>query len=95
MFFVSKKTLYLSTLVAVLSVVVVFFSNYKSLKKSEQVEIWAEQNKIVLDKTKHQPKPFKIEFDQKEWDLLLQKLELTRYFEGLDNKYVEKYNTAY
>jgi hypothetical protein len=85
-----KNSLYVSVLIAVLAIGLVQYSNYKSLKNLEKLEQWSEQNKIVVDRASVKPEAFKIEFNQKEWDILLQKLELTRYFKPLDEKLVKR-----
>jgi hypothetical protein len=86
-----KNSLYVSVLVAVLAIGLVQYSNYTSLQKLAKLELWAEQNKIVVDRTQVKPEPFQVEFKQDEWDYLLEKLQLTRYFEPLDEKLVKRY----
>jgi len=71
-------------LVAVLLGVYQYYTNV-TLTKS--VTEWAEANKIIIEKEKIKLKQFKIEFDQSEWDFLLKKLEMSRYFKPLNEKY--------
>ena len=93
MFGLIKKALIFSVFVAVAAIAFVYFNNLASLKKLEQLEQWAEENKITLDKS--QVQPFKIEFDQNEWDLLIKKLNRTRYFTALDEKYVKPFEVSF
>lgn len=67
----------------------------RAQEKSAKLEEWAEKNKIVIDREKTQPKPFKVEYNQAEWDTLMKKLELTRYFEPMDEKIVPKYEYGF
>ena len=90
-----KRTFRLSILVLALSVLFVVYDNYKTKEDLENLEKWAEENKIVIDKTKVQPTPFKIEYNENEWNLLKKKLELTKYFEPLDEKYVKKFEFGF
>ncbi len=53
-------------------------------RKSKSVEKWAADNQLTVNST---PTPFKAEFNQAEWNGLVQKLNQTRYFEALDSKY--------
>lgn len=81
----------------VVGMVVLYLKQYekKAQEDSNKLEEWAEQNKIVIDKQKVEPKPFKVEYDQAEWDTLMKKLELTRYFEPMDEKIVPKYEYGF
>ncbi len=74
-------------LVAVLLGVYQYYTNV-TLTKS--VTEWAEANKIIIEKEKIKLKQFKIEFDQSEWDFLLKKLEMSRYFKPLNEKFVAR-----
>lgn len=64
------------------------YSQYKHKKDLVVLEKWSEENKLKIDKSNPGPKPFKIEFDKGEWDLLVQKLKLSRYIQPLDSKIV-------
>jgi microsomal epoxide hydrolase len=90
-----KRTFWLSMIILVLSIAFVLYDDYKTNINLEKLEKWAEENKIVVDKTKVKPTPFKIEYDENEWNLLKQKLELTKYFEPLSEKYVKKFEFGF
>ncbi|CAF0742843.1 unnamed protein product [Brachionus calyciflorus] len=44
---------------------------------------WAQKEKVKIDVSKTKPEKFRVEFDEKEWNFLKQKLSLTRYFTPL------------
>jgi hypothetical protein len=89
-----KRFLYLSMLVLASSVLFACYRQYKFEKLSVDISLWAERTKIVIDKS-IKPIPFKVEFDQKEWELLLRKLRLTKYFEPLDRKSVPAFDYGF
>ena len=74
----------------VLSIAIGYYQIYKNESLTQSIIEWAETNKISIKNDKIHLKTFKIEFDQNEWDLLLKKLELTRYFKPLNNAYAAR-----
>lgn len=90
-----RKALFTGSLILLLAVFIGVYQNYTSLKTVEKITKWAEENKLVFDKTKIKPDEFKIEYNENEWNLLKNKLELTRYFEPLDEKYVKKFEFGF
>lgn len=90
-----KNTAVWSVLALALAVIIVFYGDFREAKERKEVEHWAETNKIVLTSTNASLKEFKVEFDQDEWNLLLLKLNHTKYFEPLDEKYVKRYEFGF
>ena len=74
----------------VLSIAIGYYQIYKNESLTQSIIEWAETNKISIKNDKIHLKTFKIEFDQNEWNLLLKKLELTRYFKPLNNAYAAR-----
>jgi hypothetical protein len=74
----------------VFAIILGLYQSYTNKNLTKAVTEWAETNKIIIQKDKIQLKPFKIEYDQSEWELLLKKLELSRYFKPLNEKYAER-----
>jgi hypothetical protein len=68
----------------------VFYDEFDTNRNLDRLENWSEMNKISVDKNNIKLKPFKIEFDQSEWGFLLKKLEMSRYFKPLNEKYSER-----
>jgi hypothetical protein len=91
----AKKLFFLSLVVLVASVLFTCYIQYRAQKQTEAIEKWGEENKLVVDKSKTKPVPFKVQFDQKEWDTLVTKLELTRYFEPMDRKLVPAFDYGF
>lgn len=90
-----KNTLLLSVLVLLLAVVLVFYGNFKEQRDRAKMLEWSEENKIVLTKENANLNLFKVEFDQTEWNLLLLKLNNTRYFTRLDDKYAKRHDFGF
>jgi hypothetical protein len=90
MLFLVKSSLLTSLLALLSAIAFVLYDDYTSESDFKRLEKWSDDNIIVIDKSKSQPKAFKVEFDQKEWNLLKAKLELARYFEPLSDKYVRR-----
>lgn len=87
----SFKGLVKGSLVPLLVAVLLgFYQHYTNVALTKSVTEWAEANKIIIEKEKIKLKPFKIEFDQSEWGFLLKKLEMSRYFKPLNEKYSER-----
>lgn len=84
----TKGIILTSVLVLSFSVFWIRNSEYSNNIKLAQIEQWAETNKI--DVSKVNAKPFNVEFDEQEWKKLLAKLETTRYFSLLDERYVTR-----
>lgn len=92
---VLKGLVLLSGLVLALSVIAGFYLNSNSIKSANDISNWAEKNKLIVDKSKVKPVPFQVEYSEQEWQLLLKKLELTRYFEPLDKKLVPEFEFGF
>jgi hypothetical protein len=88
--FVFKCLVYFLTTSALLIQLYVYYDEYKTSIVLRQLEEWADKNKLVFEKSSVEAKPFKLEYDEKEWQYLLKKLEMSRYFEPLDEKYVKR-----
>jgi pimeloyl-ACP methyl ester carboxylesterase len=90
-----KGFIWTTALVLLIAILIAVYQQYSSIKTSDKITQWAEENRIVIDKSKVKPTSFKIEYDENEWNLLKKKLELTRYFEPLDEKYVKKFEFGF
>ena len=85
----SLKGIFISSvLVLAVAVGIVKYGHYNNSVKLTQIVEWAETNKIDVKTSKAEP--FKIQFDEAEWKKLVAKLENTRYFSLLDEKYVAR-----
>ena len=86
----SFKSLFVtSAIVLVLSVLVAVYIHKKNADSIAAIQEWANANLITIDQNT-EIQPFQIEFDQSEWDLLVQKLELSRYFTVLNDSNVKR-----
>lgn len=92
---VFKTLFFLSIGVLVTGVLIAYYQSHCSTKLSVEISQWAEKNKINVDITKLKSEPFQVEYNEKEWQLLLKKLELTRYFEVLDKKIVPEFEFGF
>lgn len=74
-----------SILILLIGILVGFYQKYKSENTVIEVIKWASQNEIQLDRARLDgtKRPFKVEYNADEWNLLVKKLELTRYFNVL------------
>ena len=88
--FTTKRLFYGSILFLIVGVLLAYLRQQRIQKLADDIAVWGEANRILVDKTT-KARPFKIEFDQKEWDDLLEKLELSRYVPKLDENLVPKY----
>ena len=79
-----RKALLISVIVVIVAVLFTKYEQVKSISEMKNIEKWAEQNKIRVDNLEKAEK-FKIEFDEHEWNLLKQKLSLSRYFTALED----------
>ncbi|RNA14864.1 epoxide hydrolase 1 [Brachionus plicatilis] len=79
-----RKVIFISAIILAIAIFWTKYEETKSISELKKIEQWAEENKIKVDKSIEVEK-FKIEFDQKEWNLLKQKLSLTRYFTALED----------
>ncbi|CAF0742827.1 unnamed protein product [Brachionus calyciflorus] len=77
------KAIGIPVLLIALLIGLVKYQNRKSLVELERIEKWADENKFKVDKILNKPEIFSVEFDEKEWNFLKQKLSLTRYFTPL------------
>ena len=90
-----KNLFYLSALILLVAVFSGYYRQYRSQKLTNEIAQWGENNKIVIKKSEAQLKAFKVEFNETEWNTLLRKLELSRYFKPLDNKIVPKFEYGF
>ncbi len=90
-----KNTVILSVLVLIISIVLVFYFDFKEAKDRQLMIELSEKNKLVLTKENSAINKFKVEFDQAEWDLLLLKLNHTRYFKRLDDQYAARHEYGF
>jgi hypothetical protein len=90
-----RKLFYLSLFVGIAAILAGYYSKIKKAKLAEDLIKYGEENKITIEKSKTKSNPFKIEFNQNEWDLLLKKLELTRYFSRLDDKSASRFELGF
>lgn len=88
--FLVKGFIYLTSFLGLFGFLAFSYDAYKTPIEIVKIEQWANETKINVD-SKVESKPFKIEFDQKEWDNLVKKLELSRFFEPLNEKFVKKW----
>ena len=95
LFGIIKNTIGISILILVLAIVLVFYGNFKEERDRAKMLAWSEENKIVLTKENAHLNEFHIEFDQAEWNLLLLKLNNTRYFTRLDDKYAKRHEHGF
>ncbi|RNA14863.1 epoxide hydrolase 1-like [Brachionus plicatilis] len=79
-----RKVIFTSAIILAIALFWTKYEETRSISELKKIEQWAEENKIKVDKSIEVEK-FKIEFDQKEWSLLKQKLSLTRYFTALED----------
>lgn len=90
------KTIFLLSIgVLVFSVSIAYYQSHCSANLAVEISQWAEKNKINVDRTKLKPESFKVEYNEKDWQLLIKKLELTRYFEALDKKLVPEFEFGF
>jgi pimeloyl-ACP methyl ester carboxylesterase len=84
----------LLTLIAsfvLISGVYIYWEDMVTNESFERLDLWSQSNQIKLDKESSiRHEDFKIEYNQSEWDLLVKKLEMTRYFKALNEAYVVK-----
>lgn len=85
-----KNSAITSALVLLLSVLVIFYNDYKETKERKILEEWSDLNKIILSQDNSSINDFKIDFDENEWNFLINKLNHTRYFPLLDEKYAKR-----
>ena len=89
LFWLLKRSILGSFLVLIVAVSLSYYNEHQQKLNSEKLEAWAEANRIKLTKENSVVSEFKATFDQNEWDLLVSKLEKSRYFETLDQKYAQ------
>ena len=93
--FLFKGTFYSAVFIGLFAFLLICYDQYKTPIEIRSIEKWAEENKISIDKNKVKAEPFKVEFDEKEWNILKQKLELTRVFAPINQKYHPKYEFGF
>ena len=76
--------------VALVSMAFFYYDNQVTDANFAKLATWSEENKIVVDPKSVAPKAFRVKYDQHEWDLLVRKLELSRFFKPLNDKYVAR-----
>lgn len=91
----TRTTLSITVVVLLLSILISLIWDQETQRNLKTIENWAEKNKIILNKEKNKEKEFKIEFNQNEWNNLLNKLNNTRYFEPLDLQYVNSFEFGF
>jgi pimeloyl-ACP methyl ester carboxylesterase len=85
-----------SLFILIVSVSFSYYRKFCSERLTKEVLEWAEKTKLNTEKSiTKKPVPFQIEYDQKEWDFLVKKLEMARYFEKLDSNLVQNFEFGF
>ena len=84
-----KLAFYLSFVILAIDILLECFVHQPNTESIQHIQEWANANLITIDQNT-EIQPFEIEFDQSEWDLLVQKLELSRYFTVLNDSNVKR-----
>ena len=79
-----------SLVVLAISVALGVYLNYSNDQLTKAIIEWGEAHRIPLDKDKIKLSPFKVEYNEQEWNFLVKKLEMSRYFKPLSEKYVAR-----
>lgn len=90
-----KKIFYSSSFVLIVAVAFGYYQQFRFTQTVIDIEKWGQENLLVLSKIKTLVKPFKIEYDEAEFEALKRKLENTRYFEPLDGENVKKFEFGF
>ena len=90
-----KNTAILSLFILFLSILLVFYTDFKEANQREKTEEWSKLNQIIINDNNSRLNEFKIEFNPKEWNSLVNKLNNSRYFTILDEKYSPKYEYGF
>ena len=83
--FKPKGFLYFTIFSLVLMVSITVYQKYSSNVITKEIEEWANSNKIRINVNEIKLSKFKIEFNEKEWNDLVVKLNNTRYFDALND----------
>ena len=69
-----KNTAILSLLILFLSILLVFYIDFNEANQRKKTEEWSKLNQIIINDNNSRLNEFKIEFNPKEWNSLVNKL---------------------
>ena len=76
---------YLTISILIGAIGIEYYINRKADNLTKKAAEWGKENTPKLDKSAIKREEFKIKYDEAEWNLLQAKLNLTRYFNRLEN----------